>query len=146
MSHLLVTRRFGLLPGTHNGHSPPRPAFKSYQLRIQSRPSFKRGARAQKTPAMPLLPRRKVRIGVICSTDGAIGIPRSVRLPTAERERQQGAPSHIGCCRCAHHTLPISGKPEIGCGAPWIDAATVQSIFHAEKMTLGTAGSPAGFL
>jgi hypothetical protein len=32
------------------------------------------------------------------------------------------------------------------CGAPWIDTATPQSIFQAEKITLGTAGSPAGFL
>jgi hypothetical protein len=31
-------------------------------------------------------------------------------------------------------------------GAPWIDTATAQSIFQAEKITLGTAGSPAGFL
>jgi hypothetical protein len=74
ISRLSATRRFGLLPGTHNAHSQPRPVFKSYQLRTLSRPSFKRGARAQKTPAMPLLPRRKVRTGVICSTtDGVIG-------------------------------------------------------------------------
>ena len=32
------------------------------------------------------------------------------------------------------------------CGAPWIDMAIPQSIFQAEKITLGTAGSPAGFL
>ena len=32
------------------------------------------------------------------------------------------------------------------CGAPWIDIATPQSIFQAEKITLGTAGSPVGFL
>jgi hypothetical protein len=32
------------------------------------------------------------------------------------------------------------------CGAPWIETATAQSIFQAEKITLGTAGSPAGFL
>jgi hypothetical protein len=34
------------------------------------------------------------------------------------------------------------------CGAPCeaIDAAAAQSIFQAEKITLGTAGSPAGFL
>jgi hypothetical protein len=32
------------------------------------------------------------------------------------------------------------------CGAPRFDAAAGQSIFQAEKITLGTAGSPAGFL
>jgi hypothetical protein len=32
------------------------------------------------------------------------------------------------------------------CGAPWTDTATTQSIFQAEKITLGTAGSPVGFL
>jgi hypothetical protein len=32
------------------------------------------------------------------------------------------------------------------CGAPWIATATAQSIFQAEKITLGTAGSPGGFL
>jgi hypothetical protein len=31
------------------------------------------------------------------------------------------------------------------CGAPVL-AELAQSIFHAEKITLGTAGSPAGFL
>src|SRR6266446_9513400 len=135
MSHLLVTRRSGLLPGTHNGHSQPRPAFKSYQLRIQSRPSSRRGARAQKTPATQLLPRRKVRTGVICSTtDGAIGFLD--RYGALRRSANDSKGRHrTSACRCAHHTLPISGKPEIGCDAPWIDAATVQSIFHAEKMT-----------
>src|SRR5260370_29100911 len=74
MANLLVARKSGLLPGTHNGHSQLRPAFKSYRQRMQSRPSFKRAARAQKTRAMPLLPRRKVRTGEICSTiDGVIG-------------------------------------------------------------------------
>jgi hypothetical protein len=33
-----------------------------------------------------------------------------------------------------------------GAGAPWINTATPQSIFQAEKITLGTAGSPVGFL
>src|SRR5215471_1743827 len=32
--------------------------------------------------------------------------------------RHSGAPPHIGCCRCAHRIVPISGKPEIGCGEP----------------------------
>ena len=30
--------------------------------------------------------------------------------------RRSGAPPHIGCCRCMHRMVPISGKPEIGCG------------------------------
>jgi len=34
--------------------------------------------------------------------------------------RHSGAPPHIGCCRCAHRIVPISGKPEIGCGEPGI--------------------------
>src|SRR5216684_6282322 len=131
MSHLLVTRRFGLLPGTHNGHSPPRPAFKSYQLRIQSRPSSRRGARAQKTPAMPLLPRRKVRTGVICSTtDGVIGfldrygsLRRSANDSKGRHRTSAVADVRIIHCRSRvnPNTLPISGKPEIGCGAPWTD-------------------------
>jgi hypothetical protein len=33
-------------------------------------------------------------------------------------QRHSGAPSHIDCCRCVHRIVPISGKPEIGCGEP----------------------------
>src|SRR6266699_5435817 len=72
-SHLLATRRFGLLPETHNRHSQPWPAFKSCRLATRSRRSFKLGARVQKRPAMLLWPGRTVRTGAICSTDGVIG-------------------------------------------------------------------------
>src|SRR5215467_13729082 len=94
MSHLWVTRWFGLLPETHNQHFQPWPAFESYKLTIRSRRSFKLGARAQKTPAMLLLPKRTVRTGVICSaSDGVIGISRSVAtVSLGGRGRQQGAP------------------------------------------------------
>ncbi len=34
--------------------------------------------------------------------------------------RHYRAPPHTGCCRCAHLMVPISGKPEIGCGGPGI--------------------------
>ena len=76
---------------------------------------------------MPLLPRRRVRTGVICSaSDVAIGIPRSIGTvsPTTGADDSKGR----------------------RCGAPWIDTATAQSIFQAEKITLGTAGSPVGYL
>ena len=35
-----------------------------------------------------------------------------------DRIGRSGAPPHIGCCRSAHRIVPISGKPEIGCGEP----------------------------
>jgi hypothetical protein len=42
--------------------------------------------------------------------------------------------------------IPKNDRKGRRCGAPWINTATAQSIFQAEKITLGTAGSPAGFL
>ena len=66
---------------------------------------------------MLLPPRRTVRTGVIFSViDGP--------FPDMPKNERKGA----------------------RCGALWTDAATAQSIFQAEKITLGTAGSPAGFL
>src|SRR6266852_1417929 len=106
MSHLSVTRRFGLLPEIHNRHSQPWPAFKSYRLTTRSRRSFRLGARAQKPPAMLLPPRRRVRTGAICSTDGAIGFVNGwLRLPAACADDSKGR----------------------RCGAPWIDTAVAQS-------------------
>lgn len=76
---------------------------------------------------MLLSPGRTRRTGVICSaSDRVVGITLSIATVVSPRARgrQQGR----------------------RCGAPWIDTATAQSIFQAEKITLGTAGSPAGFL
>jgi hypothetical protein len=75
---------------------------------------------------MLLSPGRTRRTGVICSaSDRVVGITLSIATVSPRgRGRQQGR----------------------SCGAPWIDTATAQSIFQAEKITLGTAGSPAGFL
>ena len=56
--------------------------------------------------------------------------------------------------RLAAHTahLEADGRASLGekargaTPAPLVLARIAQSIFHAEKITLGTAGSPAGFL
>src|SRR5215468_984580 len=125
MSSLRAARGFGLLPGTPNQHFRPLPAFKSSKSTIHSRRSFKPGARAQKTHAMPLPPRQKVRTGVICSAT----------------DEEQGCSLIGGRGQERAHDRRGATAAPLG-----FDAVTAQSIFQAEKMTLGTAGSPDGFL
>jgi hypothetical protein len=48
-----------------------------------------------------------------------------------------GRHAHIGCCRCAHRIVSISGKPEIEAGHPKSKAFGVPRVASPEAIALG---------
>src|SRR5260370_10855757 len=72
---------------------------------------------ASQWPVVPAeLPARQLaRLSLLGQRAGAVS--RGIRITL---RRHSGAPPYIGCCRCTHRIVPISGKPEIGCGEPAI--------------------------